>query len=76
MDTAQLEHFDALNEQFALVCAEAQQEGCECPTVVRNGKRIILRGQQIIKGTGAVPCECRCEWDLKRLDQIKDKAVK
>ena len=62
--------FSEQTQQFAKVCATARDEGCECPVIERDGRRMRLVGKQLIKGIGEVPCERRCQWDCERIAKM------
>jgi hypothetical protein len=60
--------FSEQNYQFAKVCATVRDEGCECPVIERDGRRMKLVGKQLLQRIGEVPCERRCQWDCERID--------
>ena len=62
--------FSEQNQQFAEVCATARDEGCECPVIERDGRRMRLVGKQLLQRIGEVPCERRCQWDCERIAKM------
>ena len=63
-------NFSEQTQQFAKVCATARDEGCECPVIERDGRRMRLVGKQLLPRIGEVPCERRCQWDCERIARM------